>query len=991
MTLYEPGNFLAVGTRVLLVAGVGFILALAPCSQASVAAEPVGAITASAPDPMAPIEIGPRELAGKPGLGEKALASAVSGVVGGLFGGSGKKSSQPKTRRDPSRKAEYQPYFAEAFDTEIQARGWWTKDGLLISARIEESPGKGTFQTLFLESCDGRRLYPQRYEIYDLWNESSVSVSWSKTSTSNGKIISQESGGWDDNWSKDFSSIKPVAGESAAIPGTWQQLGFDRAQSGVRQIGAYFKLTPRQLADMGELGLFIHTSRPTQDPVTTAPAYWLLHPDNEKQPLLSTASWPSGPSTESGTSQTVSAACQQQQDLMLAAAGQPDPGQEPFPGYPLPPPRRTAGSAAGFPLATELTYKVKGTGQTTGHIADLTVTNPGNTANEVPAMSFYVPSDGKYQPYVAKPLPATPIAAGSSQTIPIYGYCGDVHRPPVPAGEDLPPPGDWIVVTGPVDQIQIPPRSGAAAPGLALIPGTDRPLPRAISQYDEPLLAAPLLLAAMEEIERKTDELQASGNLQTPFSANPEREREAVIQQTIWIYAAELEGEPYTKEDFTERLEQQYEDRSGIPITAAKPEEQERLQQGADDFWDAFELVGLEAKVINVQDASAEATGTPEPTEAKAAPVPGSPEMVAADGCKGNKHIHHSDRQVQVTIAESYGDDESRKKISAGIKQAVESQDSAYVTTTPPSTAYSLWRDDAIGGIASAYAKSVFLEKNKQDWVWSTDPLTTHAKGTGSHTLSFKPGPDCKASVAGAALMWIKSSSEAFDPLEKNIEVFRALDAVKELSVEYVAGKLPPGIDEAVEAGVDAITNPASDTYASAHGTATLAVGGQTDGGVAANRVVYKRKDKEDKAIIGGGATVRKFFAADVRPNSLTSKIDGTVTMEAGATGNGFAKAYLESVYGTLLVGVCECPSGISYEILSDAQMFIRTDAAKGAVDVALRDLKAAVDRISKDIESGAQDTDGEKLKKRVETELRKWGDSQAGQRFQPKEGKTQD
>lgn len=160
------------------------------------------------------------------------------------------------------------------------------------------------------------------------------------------------------------------------------------------------------------------------------------------------------------------------------------------------------------------------------------------------------------------------------------------------------------MVKGPVDHIQIPPRTGAAAPGRALVPGTDRPLPRAISQDDEPLLAAPLLLAAIAAIERKTEELQASGDLQTPFSANPEREREAVVQQTIWIYTAELEGEPYSKEEFTERLEQQYQDHGGIPITAATSEEQQRLQQGADDFWDSFELVGTQAKVINVRDAS---------------------------------------------------------------------------------------------------------------------------------------------------------------------------------------------------------------------------------------------------------------------------------------------------------------------------------------------------------------------------------------------------
>ncbi len=979
--------------RVLRVVFAVAALSLSPSiyTQASVAAEtPEKAATASA-DPMAPIVVGPRTLVGKASLGEKAANTVIGGLVGSVLGGSGSKSPQPKTRRDPTRKSDYLAFTAAAIDTETRARARWTDDGLLVSSRIEDSPGKGTFQAIFLESCDGRRLYPQRFDIYDLWNESSISVSWSKTSMTNGQVTSRESGGWSDNWSDGFATFNSAAGgNNTAVPGAWQQLGFDRAQGGVRQIGAYFDLSPEDLAALGETALVVHTTRPLEDPVITSPAQWLLTPGSDQQPQLNST-------TAQQRWQFSSAVCEQQGSVLVAAAGQPNPGSEPFEGTPRPP---RAGAAATETASTGLVLppgiqvvKVTGTGRTTGHIADMIVHNPGDQPVTLPGAVFFIPSTGKYQSYVGRTGSTAAIPPGATQTVPVTGYCGDVHRPPVPAGESLPPPDTWIVPSGNVQDIVIPDRAGSAPPGRALVPGTDTALPRALDSDQEPLLAAPLLLAAMLEIERKTDELQASGDLQTPFSGSPDREREAVIQQTLWIYAAELEGEPYTREDFTARMEQQYEDRSGVPITAAKPEEQEKLQQGADDFWDSFELVGVEAKVLASPDAAAPATGTAVDTEAKQAPVPGATTEVVHDGCPATEHIHHSPRQVNVIIANSYGDEDSRKKITDGIRAAVESQEPAYVTSTPPATAYSLWRDDAVGGISSAYAKSVFLEENKQDWVWSTDPLKTEAKGTGTHTLSFKPGPQCKATVAGAGLMWIKSSSEAFDPLERSIEVFRALDAVKELSVKYVTRKLPPGIDDAIEAGVEAITDPASDTYAAASGNATLVVGGSTDGGVSANRVVYKRKDKEDKAIIGGGATVKKFFASDVRPNSLTSRIDAGVVMEAGATGNGFAKAYLESVYGTLLVGVCECPAAdgttISVKLLTDVQMFIRTDAAKGAVDVALRDLKAAANRINQDIQSGKQDIDGAALKKRAEAELRKWGDGTAGERFKPVEGRS--
>lgn len=646
-----------------------------------------------------------------------------------------------------------------------------------------------------------------------------------------------------------------------------------------------------------------------------------------------------------------------------------------------------------FPSGLEL-ITAKGTGRTTGHIATITVRNTVDEPVELPSAMFYIPSGGTYQGYVGRPAPGHVVAPGATQDVPVEGYCSSVRLPPVPAGESLPPPDAWIVSTGETGPVEIPALDDPAAPGQALVPGTDTPLPRAVSVDGEPMVAVPLLLAAIGEIERATDELQESGALQTPFSANPGREREAVIQQTFWIFAAELENEePYTREEFTERLEAQYESSTGVPIADAPEEDQQQLAKGADDFWSAFELVGAEAKVINVRGASAGGAPLGQPTAEVDGPVAapgglgGGPAAAAAPAnCSVDKKITHSPRAVQVRIGENYGNEEERKKITEGITNAVESQENAYATSTPPSTAYSIWRDDHIGGISSGYAKVVFLEANDQEWVWSTEPLSTSASGNGVHTLAFKHGPECTAVVAGAASMWLKGSSEAFDPLERSIEYFRAVDAVKEVTVKYLAKKLPPGLSDGLEAGVEAITDPSSDTYAAASGSATLVVGADRDAKTATNRVVYKRKDKEDKAIIGGGETIEKIDVADQKPDSLTSHIDANVTMEAGAQGNGFAKAYLESLYGTMLVGVCECPDGILFDMLWENGQFIRSEGAKAAVERASKEMQEAEDRIKRDIESGEQEIDGESLERRVEAELARWAKSLGGDRFEPKE-----
>jgi hypothetical protein len=945
----------------MLISGADALPAFAE-SAAPAPMPPSGYIPPS--DPMAPITVGEREAVGQKSSGDKAAGAIVAGLSSAVFSSSGSrggKSGKPRTRRDPTRKLD--PFEVEHRDSKqvVAARTLWTDQGLLVSAQIDKSPGHGTFQTVFLQSCDGQRLYPQQYEIYKLWSEASLTVSWSKTTTTNGRVTDHQSGGWSDSWTEQFVSISDIpGGETAERPATWQQLGFDRAEGGARELGAYFNVTPQDLTGMGDVGLFVHTTRPGLDPVITTPSSWLVsaQPDGKNRIQAFTSD-----------SQGWAQHCPSVAPLLLADAGVGVTATAEEKGYPHP---------AGISL-----YEPRGTGRTTGHIANLTVTNDTSEPFEFRVQPTYIPSSGQYQSYVVPGGSTTIIPPRSSQVVPIEGYCADVRKPPVPEGEALPPPSEWVVPGDAAQPVVIPPRAGALPPGRALIAGTDDALPRAVDLDLEPELAAPLLLAAVAEIERATAELQKNGELQTPFSSNPEREREAVVQQTTWIYAAELAGVPYTREEFTDRLEQQYEQSSGVPIADAPDEAQERVQQGADDFWDSFELVGAEAKVL--ADGPGATTGDTLPDEAKPAGTTDVPaETAPPPPCTPEKKVSHSDRKVDVEIADSYGTEEDRKTLREGIKNSVESEASAYATSTPPATAYSLWGHDHVGGISSAYAKTVFLEESSQEWVWSTDPLNTSAAGSGIHTLSFKHGRECKSTVAGAALLWLKATSSAFDPLEKNIEVFRALDKVKEVTVKYLADKLPPGLSDAAEAGVDAITDPSSDTYAGASSTATLTVGADKDSQKAENHVVYKRKDKEDKAIIGGGETIKKLFASDVQPGSLTSKLDANAQLKAGATGNGLAKAYLESLYGTILIGVCECPTGSVLDVLTDNGQFIRSEAAQQAVERAKKEMQEAADRIISDLKNGKLKTDEASLKARAEAELRAWAASLGGSRFKP-------
>lgn len=295
------------------------------------------------------------------------------------------------------------------------------------------------------------------------------------------------------------------------------------------------------------------------------------------------------------------------------------------------------------PLVTN-TIRATGTGRTTGHIADITLKNPTDQPVKVQfgpspkdANALFIPSDGKYQPYIVPYLPAVTIAPGGTADIPVQGFCTDIRLPPVPDGVEMPPISSWVssappVVPEPVNSpdgtepatLVVPTRSGLpldqavsilealpTIPALSgvdcpegllapapTIPGSDRPITTPVDPDQHPGLATPLLLDAINRISEAYDELRPKGAISTPFSGNPEKEREAVIQQTFWRYNAALRGEPYEKKDFQDNTVRQFEQNSGKKYADIPKPQQEKMDLGVDDFWNTFEAVGAEAKIL---------------------------------------------------------------------------------------------------------------------------------------------------------------------------------------------------------------------------------------------------------------------------------------------------------------------------------------------------------------------------------------------------------
>ena len=306
-----------------------------------------------------------------------------------------------------------------------------------------------------------------------------------------------------------------------------------------------------------------------------------------------------------------------------------------------------------------LKVKVTGTGRTTGHIVYMTVNNTGDDHLETLAQTVYIPSDGKYQPYIGRIDQGLSIPPQGTVTLPVHGYCVDVHRPPCPSGEALPPverwlpvgfptwhgepvpPDEWaypvptapdVVMSSPEREeltIRLRPRKPAViitapsvpdchpgaipaiktSPGFEPVPepsdvqvtwpGTDDPIRGTIDPDADPRIFASVIAGALDRIEEAHDVIHGDGTFQTPFSGDADKEREAVIQQTFWIYTAALTGQEYGKDDFTSRVHAQYADNAGKPVSAMPPEDREELDSGVDEFWNTFAATGVEAKVIS--------------------------------------------------------------------------------------------------------------------------------------------------------------------------------------------------------------------------------------------------------------------------------------------------------------------------------------------------------------------------------------------------------
>lgn len=261
-----------------------------------------------------------------------------------------------------------------------------------------------------------------------------------------------------------------------------------------------------------------------------------------------------------------------------------------------------------------------GTGRTTGHIATLLLRNATDTEVTIQPCAYYIPSEGKFQSYIARIEVPLTIPSGRMVSASLFGYCIDVHSPPVPANNKLPDFNNWVAISDspsesvstyillpgfvnrPIpdawtfdyledDIVQDYP-GNYTPPIMPLLPGNGIPVGGTVDLDRHPQAVAPVLLDILESIESAAKKIQGNSQWKTPFSNNLQLEYESLVQQTFWITTSSIEGKKYGKDEFAANITKQYREQGG-------DDEDKEISEGIDQFWAAFSAIGIEAKVLS--------------------------------------------------------------------------------------------------------------------------------------------------------------------------------------------------------------------------------------------------------------------------------------------------------------------------------------------------------------------------------------------------------
>ncbi len=259
--------------------------------------------------------------------------------------------------------------------------------------------------------------------------------------------------------------------------------------------------------------------------------------------------------------------------------------------------------------AGHLHYLARGTGQTTGIVANLAVCNAGPVPVETVVGDCFIPSAAGYQGYVIPGLYNIRVEPFQTVRIPLEGYCTNVHRPAVADGESMADVSQWAAwaASAPLPAPGWMPGQGFEAlypapqgdPLALCFPGTGTAFLYRIDFNRHPHEAARLLLHAVFAAGQAFDQLAQAGKIRpSPFGHSAAQWRNEMVQQVLWAYAARLEGRNYNQAVFAAQFAEGVEEQSNQRQQTFPDAARQQVEQQAATLWSNIELVGVQAKLI---------------------------------------------------------------------------------------------------------------------------------------------------------------------------------------------------------------------------------------------------------------------------------------------------------------------------------------------------------------------------------------------------------
>ena len=278
-----------------------------------------------------------------------------------------------------------------------------------------------------------------------------------------------------------------------------------------------------------------------------------------------------------------------------------------------------------------------GTGETIGHIADVTVENVSNQS-----LDFYFPpavlesKSGKNQDYAAPQGQDVALKEGETKTIPVNGTCLERDKPPVGQGV----PNDLIINDG-------------------------DPVASNFDSHFSPEQARDLSRTCESKYEA-VDQLQKDGELKDFPYKDKEKQKDILVQWSTWtdpLISEITNSPPATKDDLKKVVYKQVEEHGPL-----KREAKRKIDQGIDTIFEKIELTSEKAKdlekpaaefatagtegsgnTVEISDRTGETEGSPPPStqEKKKEKKPKQPKPIR-DWIEKKKAANEADREKKV-------------------------------------------------------------------------------------------------------------------------------------------------------------------------------------------------------------------------------------------------------------------------------------------------------------------------------------------------------